>query len=159
MKKKMKRMDDGGPVKAMGRMKRGEDRDEMREGRMERRAERMKMREDRPMRTQMPNREAVMGRVREKLGAMGPQVGNALQKIGQGIGSMRGENPARAMTPLAKPAMAPAAPAMAPAAPQQKPMMRGGGLARKGAGQALAKGGLVKANGCATRGKTRGKMV
>ncbi len=38
-------------------------------------------------------------------------------------------------------------------------MMRGGGLARKGVGMALAKGGLVKANGCAQRGKTKGKMV
>jgi hypothetical protein len=37
--------------------------------------------------------------------------------------------------------------------------MRGGGLARKGVGMALAKGGMVKANGCAQRGKTRGKMV
>lgn len=37
--------------------------------------------------------------------------------------------------------------------------MRGGGLARKGVGQALAKGGLVKANGCAQRGKTKGKIV
>jgi hypothetical protein len=37
--------------------------------------------------------------------------------------------------------------------------MRGGGLARKGVGMALAKGGMVKANGCAKRGKTRGKMV
>lgn len=39
------------------------------------------------------------------------------------------------------------------------PVMKGGGLARKGVGQALAKGGLVKANGCAKRGKTRGKMT
>ena len=38
-------------------------------------------------------------------------------------------------------------------------MMRGGGLARKGVGMAMAKGGLVKANGCAQRGKTKGKMV
>ena len=37
--------------------------------------------------------------------------------------------------------------------------MRGGGLARKGVGMALAKGGMVKANGCAKRGKTRGKMM
>lgn len=37
--------------------------------------------------------------------------------------------------------------------------MKGGGLARKGVGMALAKGGLVKANGCAQRGKTKGKMV
>ena len=37
--------------------------------------------------------------------------------------------------------------------------MRGGGLARKGVGMALAKGGLAKANGCVMRGKTRGKMV
>lgn len=38
-------------------------------------------------------------------------------------------------------------------------LMKGGGLARKGVGMALAKGGLVKANGCAQRGKTKGKMV
>lgn len=37
--------------------------------------------------------------------------------------------------------------------------MKGGGLARKGVGMALAKGGLVKANGCAQRGKTKGKMI
>lgn len=37
--------------------------------------------------------------------------------------------------------------------------MKGGGLARKGVGVALARGGLVKANGCATRGKTKGKIV
>jgi len=37
--------------------------------------------------------------------------------------------------------------------------MKGGGLARKGVGMALAKGGLVKANGCAQRGKTKGRMV
>lgn len=38
--------------------------------------------------------------------------------------------------------------------------MRGGGLARKGVGMALAKGGLAKrAGGCATRGYGRGKMV
>ena len=37
--------------------------------------------------------------------------------------------------------------------------MKGGGLARKGVGMAMAKGGLVKANGCAQRGKTKGKMV
>jgi hypothetical protein len=40
-----------------------------------------------------------------------------------------------------------------------RPAMRGGGLARKGVGMALARGGLVKANGCAQRGKTKGKMV
>lgn len=38
-------------------------------------------------------------------------------------------------------------------------VMRGGGLARKGVGMALARGGLVKANGCAQRGKTKGKIV
>ena len=37
--------------------------------------------------------------------------------------------------------------------------MKGGGLARKGVGMALAKGGLVKANGCAQRGKTKGRMM
>jgi hypothetical protein len=41
----------------------------------------------------------------------------------------------------------------------RKAGMKGGGLARKGVGMALAKGGLVKANGCAARGKTKGKMV
>jgi hypothetical protein len=41
----------------------------------------------------------------------------------------------------------------------RKAGMKGGGLARKGVGQALAKGGLVKANGCAQRGKSKGKMV
>lgn len=38
-------------------------------------------------------------------------------------------------------------------------VMKGGGLARKGVGMALAKGGLVKANGCAQRGRTKGKMM
>lgn len=45
------------------------------------------------------------------------------------------------------------------AMPRVAGVMRGGGLARKGVGMALAKGGMVKANGCAKRGKTRGKMV
>jgi hypothetical protein len=40
-----------------------------------------------------------------------------------------------------------------------KRTMKGGGLARKGVGMALAKGGFVKANGCAQRGKSKGKMV
>ena len=41
-----------------------------------------------------------------------------------------------------------------------KKNMRGGGLARKGVGMALAKGGLAKrAGGCAKRGVGRGKMV
>ena len=48
----------------------------------------------------------------------------------------------------------------APRQPGQKGYgMKGGGLARKGVGMALAKGGLVKANGCAQRGKSKGKMV
>jgi hypothetical protein len=46
-----------------------------------------------------------------------------------------------------------------PAIPPNQPAMKGGGLARKGVGMALAKGGLVKANGCAQRGKSKGKMV
>lgn len=37
--------------------------------------------------------------------------------------------------------------------------MRGGGLARKGVGQALAAGGAVRACGVAQKGKTKGKMV
>jgi len=48
----------------------------------------------------------------------------------------------------------------APRQPGQKGYgMKGGGLARKGVGMALAKGGLVKANGCAQRGKSKGKIV
>lgn len=42
---------------------------------------------------------------------------------------------------------------------ERKRGMKGGGLARKGVGMALAKGGLVKANGCAARGKTKGRMM
>jgi hypothetical protein len=41
----------------------------------------------------------------------------------------------------------------------RKKGMKGGGLARKGVGMALAKGGLVNANGCAQRGKTKGRMM
>lgn len=52
---------------------------------------------------------------------------------------------------VAKPAMA--KPAMA------KRAMRGGGLAKKGVGQALAKGGLVKGAGCASRGVKKPRMV
>jgi len=51
------------------------------------------------------------------------------------------------------------APPVVPVIPPNQPAMRGGGLARKGVGMALAKGGLVKANGCATRGKTKGRMI
>lgn len=50
-------------------------------------------------------------------------------------------------------------PPVVPVIPPNQPAMRGGGLARKGVGMALAKGGLVKANGCAQRGKTKGKMT
>lgn len=41
---------------------------------------------------------------------------------------------------------------MVPQAPQRPAFMRGGGLARKGVGQALAKGGLVRGAGCVQRG-------
>lgn len=41
----------------------------------------------------------------------------------------------------------------------KKKVMKGGGLARKGVGQALKAGGMVKACGVAKRGKTKGKMV
>lgn len=43
--------------------------------------------------------------------------------------------------------------------PVAPPAMRGGGLARKGVGQALKAGGAVRACGVAKRGKTKGKMV
>lgn len=52
-----------------------------------------------------------------------------------------------------------------PGVPTGMPMptrraMRGGGLARKGVGMALAKGGLARrAGGCAKRGVGKGKMV
>jgi hypothetical protein len=45
-------------------------------------------------------------------------------------------------------------------APSMGPMkMRGGGLARKGTGQALAKGGLVKGAGCCQRGMKKPRMT
>jgi len=52
-----------------------------------------------------------------------------------------------------------------PGVPSGMPMptrraMRGGGLARKGVGMALAKGGLARrAGGCAKRGVGRGKVI
>lgn len=52
-----------------------------------------------------------------------------------------------------------AAPMPRPGMMADRRMMRGGGLARKGVGMALARGGLVKANGCAQRGRTKGKMI
>ena len=160
--KKMKRMDDGGPVEMTRRKYRDEDRDEMREDRkndrMERRAARMKMREERMMRRGPGmNREEMMKRVGEKLGPMAGKIGPVLQKIGQGIGGMM-----RKPSPPTMGQPGVIAPPVRPVIPQnttQKPAMRGGGLAKKGVGQALAKGGLVNANGCAKRGKTRGKMV
>lgn len=46
-----------------------------------------------------------------------------------------------------------------PTVPPNQPAMRGGGLARKGVGMAMAAGGAVKACGAAKRGKSRGRMV
>lgn len=40
-----------------------------------------------------------------------------------------------------------------------RPKMRGGGLARKGVGQAMAKGGLVKGSGCASKGVRKPRMI
>jgi hypothetical protein len=44
--------------------------------------------------------------------------------------------------------------AAAAGAQPQVPMMRKGGQVKK-----MAKGGMVKGNGCAQRGKTRGRIV
>lgn len=51
------------------------------------------------------------------------------------------------------------APIMEQRAVVPAPAMRGGGLARKGVGQALAKGGLVRGAGCAQRGVKKPRMV
>lgn len=74
-----------------------------------------------------------------------------MRRMGQGIGAMP-ENKMMMGRNMRKPEAT-------PVDPMARKPMRGGGLARKGVGQALAKGGLVKANGCAKRGKTRGKMI
>lgn len=74
-----------------------------------------------------------------------------LQTYRQGLRDYRkanpGVKPARPMRPVV------------PVIPSNQPAMKGGGLARKGVGMAMAKGGLVKANGCAARGKTKGRMM
>lgn len=59
---------------------------------------------------------------------------------------------------VARPMMG--APAMArPGMMADRRMMRGGGLAKRGVGMAMAAGGAVRACGVAKRGKSRGKMV
>lgn len=64
---------------------------------------------------------------------------------------------ARPAAPMAAEA---AAPAFRKGGAVKGKKMRGGGLARKGVGMALAKGGLARrAGGCAKRGVGRGKMV
>ena len=170
--KKVKRMSDGGEV-AVGSAKMHHsgrkggnavkhDRGEMREGMMARRDEMMKrIEERRAMRGKMreERREEMMKR-RESRPAIAPEQRDAMraqmmQKM-QGIGNRVRERISGAIPKIgAGPQMTqPGFPVPAP-----KPAMRGGGLARKGVGMALAKGGLAKANGCVMRGKTRGKMV
>lgn len=46
-----------------------------------------------------------------------------------------------------------------PAEEKAEKKMRGGGLARKGVGMALASGGLVKGAGCAQRGVKKARNV
>jgi hypothetical protein len=67
---------------------------------------------------------------------------------------------ASARRPMARPGTM-----VRPGVPAGMPMptrraMRGGGLARKGVGMALAKGGLARrAGGCAKRGVGKGKVI
>ena len=84
---------------------------------------------------------APMGRRRMTRPDMSGRVGEAV----------RAARAARAMT---RPGMA-----TGTAMPLRR-AMRGGGLARKGVGMALAKGGLARrAGGCAKRGVGRGKIM
>jgi hypothetical protein len=111
----------------------------------------------------MTRDERMIKRIQEKFGKLSsrfpgykPELASPvdtrdeLKSYRMGLGDYRRANPG--IKPVRGPRPTPAI------LPNQ-PAMKGGGLARKGVGQALAKGGLVKANGCAARGKTKGKMV
>ena len=153
-----KKMADGGVAQnaSLSMAQRKAMRDERMKERMARRAERMEQRKNRPPREPMtPERKAeMMNKFKSRMGSMSNRMG----PVGGLIGGILGGLANRRMP--AKPVNT-GPTNVAPAVIQNtlKPAMRGGGLAKKGVGQAMAKGGMVKANGCAKRGKTRGKMV
>lgn len=93
----------------------------------------------------VPMTPSSRGNIRRKAGQAGGMIGRAIAP-----GQMPGAMPVRTAGGLGT---------MASQSAMRKAMMRGGGLARKGVGQALAAGGAVRACGVAKRGKTKGKMV
>lgn len=93
----------------------------------------------------VPMTPSSRGNIRRKVGQAGGMIGRAIAP-----GQMPGAMPVRTAGGLGT---------MASQSAMRKTMMRGGGLARKGVGQALAAGGAVRACGVAKRGKTKGKMV
>lgn len=182
MKKKTKRMDDGG-LAERGDMDRREDEIERREQRKmgrdgmreERRSEMMKRREARSLMSP-EQRAAVRAQRMAKMQEMGDGIKSRISGGLKGLGAnMMAKPPVNAMPrttgPLdmpgmiknaaaqAKGPMMPAKPMAAPVAPMAPKTMKGGGLARKGVGQALKSGGMVKGCGVVKRGKTKGKMV
>lgn len=185
MKKKTKRMDDGGLAGRDDDMDRRDEMTERREQRKmgrdgmreERRSEMMKRRESRAAMTP-EQRAAVRAQRMAKMREMGEGIKSRISGGLKGLGEMKMARPPmnampRTTGPLDmpkmlqdgasrlkgalmpnKPMVAPA-PAVAPMAPK----MKGGGLARKGVGQALKSGGMVRGCGAVKRGKTKGKMV
>lgn len=98
--------------------------------------------------------------IANRMGRAMPNGTNMMDRVGRGVATAKQaikDRMGRAM-PIPK-VSKPGGPAIIPDTRTPRPGMRGGGLARKGVGMALAKGGMVKANGCAKRGKTRGKMM
>jgi hypothetical protein len=94
-----------------------------------------------------PVMPSTRGDIRRKIGQAGSMAGRPATPVrtAGGLGTIGGAMPSRTAGGLGM------------VMPQR--MMRGGGLARKGVGQALAAGGAVRACGVAKRGKTKGKMV
>lgn len=98
--------------------------------------------------------------IADRMGRAMPNGADMMDRVGRGVATAKQaikDRMGRAM-PIPK-VSKPGGPAIIPDTRTPRPGMRGGGLARKGVGMALAKGGMVKANGCAKRGKTRGKMM
>lgn len=96
--------------------------------------------------TEVPKKKKKMKRM--QMGGMA-RMGSAMPVRGGGGVPLQG--------PRGIPMM-PARPGMKPSRMMARPV-RGGGLARKGVGMAMAAGGAVKACGVAKRGKSRGRMV
>ena len=120
----------------------------------------------------VPVDPSTRGKLRRKVGQAGGMAGRPATPVrtAGGLGTIGGAMPSRTAGGLGM--VSPAAQAQgaqnvinrmnAERAAGLNPnprMMRGGGLARKGVGQALAAGGAVRACGVAKRGKTKGKMV